>query len=494
MTGSPQIAVVGAGLAGLVAARHLAVSGAEVTVFERRDRVGGRVRTRTVDDFLLDRGFQVLFTDYPAVRRELDLDGLSLQRFESGATLGGRNRRSVLVDPFAAPRSRSTLRSLPKTAIGRDVTPLDALRLVRLRLELARTPYDAIFDPSAIDEMDIETYLTRRGFSRRFLERFVRPFYGGITLDPTLSTSARVFRYTFKALSGGSAAVPAAGMGAIPAQLAAAAEASGVTIETGTTIDRVEAGGITSPADVGDVTVGGAGDVPIDGDEAVTGNEVGDVPIDGDEAVTSNGAGESTVAGDEDVVVAGGGETVPVDAAIVATDPPTARRLTGISSIPTEGRGCVTQYFALDDGVLDLPPRLHLNVDASPTIDADPAGPNQVAPLGAVAPTYAPEGRTILSSTYLGNPTASDEELANRTRRTLAGWYPERSVDGLALLATDRIEFAQFAQPPGIHRTLPDVDAPDGPIFLAGDYTSWSSIQGAMASGRSAARAALRAL
>ena len=478
MTGSPQIAVVGAGLAGLVAARHLAASGAVVTVFERCDRVGGRVRTRTVDDFLLDRGFQVLFTDYPTVRRELDLDGLSLHRFESGATLAGRNRRSVLVDPFAAPRSRSTLRSLPKTAIGRDVTPLDALRLVRLRLELARTPYDAIFDPSAIDEMDIETYLTRRGFSRRFLERFVRPFYGGITLDPTLSTSARVFRYTFKALSGGSAAVPAAGMGEIPAQLAAAAEASGVTIETGTTIDRVEAGGITSPADLGDVTVGGAGDVPIDGDEAVT----------------SNGAGESTVAGDEDVVVAGGGETVPVDAAIVATDPPTARRLTGISSIPTEGRGCVTQYFALDDGVLDLPPRLHLNLKAPPTIDADPAGPNQVAPLGAVAPTYAPEGRTILSSTYLGNPTASDEELADRTRRTIAGWYPERSVDGLALLATDRIEFAQFAQPPGIHRTLPAVDAPDGPIFLAGDYTSWSSIQGAMASGRAAARAALRAL
>ena len=478
MTGSPRVAVVGAGLAGLVAARYLAASGAVVTVFERCDRVGGRVRTRTVDDFLLDRGFQVLFTDYPAVRRELDLDGLSLQRFESGATLGGRNRRSVLVDPFAAPRSRSTLRSLPKTAIGRDVTPLDALRLVRLRLELARTPYDAIFDPSAIDEMDIETYLTRRGFSRRFLERFVRPFYGGITLDPTLSTSARVFRYTFKALSGGSAAVPAAGMGEIPAQLAAAAEASGVTIETGTTIDRVEAGGITSPADLGDVTVGGAGDVPIDGDEAVT----------------SNGAGESTVAGDEDVVVAGGGETVPVDAAIVATDPPTARRLTGISSIPTEGRGCVTQYFALDDGVLDLPPRLHLNLKAPPTIDADPAGPNQVAPLGAVAPTYAPEGRTIFSSTYLGNPTASDEELADRTRRTIAGWYPERSVDGLALLATDRIEFAQFAQPPGIHRTLPAVDAPDGPIFLAGDYTSWSSIQGAMASGRAAARAALRAL
>ena len=478
MTGSPQIAVVGAGLAGLVAARHLADSGAAVTVFERRDRVGGRVRTRTVDDFLLDRGFQVLFTDYPAVRRELDLDGLSLQRFESGATLARRNHRSVLADPDFSPRSFAVPRSLANTAIGRDVTPLDALRLVRLRLELARTPYDAIFDPRTIGEMDIETYLVRRGFSRRFLERFVRPFYGGITLDPTLSTSARVFRYTFKALSGGSAAVPAAGMGAIPAQLAAAAESSGVTIETGTTIDRVEAGTNSRSPHVSEYTGDDDGErtIGIDGKGMVEGDE------------------DVVVEGDEDVVVEGGGETVPVDAAIVATDPPTARRLTGLSSIPTEGRGCVTQHFVLDEGILDLPPRLILNGDASPATDGDQAGPNQIAPLGAVAPTYAPEGRTILSSTFLGNPTASDEELANRTRRTLAGWYPERSVDGLALLATDRIEFAQFAQPPGIHRTLPAVDAPDGPIFLAGDYTRWSSIQGAMASGRAAARATLRAL
>jgi len=33
------------------------------------------------------------------------------------------------------------------------------------------------------------------------------------------------------------------------------------------------------------------------------------------------------------------------------------------------------------------------------------------------------------------------------------------------------------------------VDDPAGPVFLAGDYTEWSSIQGAMESGRAAARA-----
>ncbi|MFC6737593.1 FAD-dependent oxidoreductase, partial [Halolamina salina] len=57
------------------------------------------------------------------------------------------------------------------------------------------------------------------------------------------------------------------------------------------------------------------------------------------------------------------------------------------------------------------------------------------------------------------------------------------------LLATDRIPFAQFAQPPGAHARLPDADDPAGPVFLAGDYTRWSSIQGALESGTRAADA-----
>ena len=53
------------------------------------------------------------------------------------------------------------------------------------------------------------------------------------------------------------------------------------------------------------------------------------------------------------------------------------------------------------------------------------------------------------------------------------------------------IEFAQFVQPPGFYRKRPATDAPDGPVYLAGEYTAWSSIQGAIESGRAAARAVL---
>lgn len=54
--------VVGAGLAGLNAARTLRKAGLNPVVLEASDGVGGRVRTDKVDGFLLDRGFQIYLT------------------------------------------------------------------------------------------------------------------------------------------------------------------------------------------------------------------------------------------------------------------------------------------------------------------------------------------------------------------------------------------------------------------------------------------------
>ncbi|MFM7829898.1 MAG: FAD-dependent oxidoreductase, partial [Actinomycetota bacterium] len=51
--------VIGAGLAGLAAAREIRKRNRSVIVLEAQDGVGGRVRTDKVDGYLLDRGFQV---------------------------------------------------------------------------------------------------------------------------------------------------------------------------------------------------------------------------------------------------------------------------------------------------------------------------------------------------------------------------------------------------------------------------------------------------
>ncbi len=105
MKSTPRVVVVGGGLAGLVAARHLAAGGVDVTLTERRPSVGGRVRTTVRDGYQFDDGFQVLFTAYPAVRRELDLEALDLRPFAPGATIARDGHRSPLVDPLRVPRA-----------------------------------------------------------------------------------------------------------------------------------------------------------------------------------------------------------------------------------------------------------------------------------------------------------------------------------------------------------------------------------------------------
>ena len=62
-----DVVVVGAGLAGLSAARDLALGGADVLVLEARDRVGGRVTTDRRFGLTTDLGASWIHgvTDYP---------------------------------------------------------------------------------------------------------------------------------------------------------------------------------------------------------------------------------------------------------------------------------------------------------------------------------------------------------------------------------------------------------------------------------------------
>jgi len=408
-----DVAVVGGGLAGLVAASRLAENGARVRLFEARDRVGGRVATVHDDGFTFDDGFQVLFTAYPAAREELDLDALDLRRFAPGATIARSDHRSTLSDPLRDPGG--ALASL----FNRDVTTRDKLRVLRLRRDLARRSEREVF---AGEDTSIRAFLADYGFSRKFVENFVEPFYGGITLDRSLSSSAAVFRYTFKMLSEGATAVPADGMEAIPAQLADRARDADARIETGTRVEGLE---------------GTALDL--------------------------------------------GGETVGFDAVVVATNPREAERLAGVAT-PAEARACVTQYVSISaHDELDTGTRVLLNA-------ADDR-PNTVAPMSAVAPEYAPDGRELLSATFLGHRDADDAALFEEVRSALASWYPEHRFDDAELLRTDRVAFAQFAQPPGFRDDLPTVREPEGDVYLAGDFTRWSSIQGALGSGRAASEA-----
>ena len=57
---SNRILVIGAGMAGLTAARKLAEAGRHVLVLEARDRVGGRIRTRRDEGEILELGAEFI--------------------------------------------------------------------------------------------------------------------------------------------------------------------------------------------------------------------------------------------------------------------------------------------------------------------------------------------------------------------------------------------------------------------------------------------------
>ncbi|MEM9159610.1 MAG: NAD(P)/FAD-dependent oxidoreductase [Verrucomicrobiota bacterium] len=203
--------VVGAGLAGLAVATRLSEAGQSVLMLERSDRIGGRLRTDTLDGFQCDRGFQVLLTSYAACRRLLDYESLRLGRFEPGALLWNGSRFDLVADPLRKPGlALKTLRS-------KSGTLLDKLRIAKMAIELRFSSIGSIYEKPEFSSLES---LRRRGFSEGMIALFLRPFFSGIFLEPDLASSSRMLEFVFKRFGSGYAALPAGGMADIPRQLA----------------------------------------------------------------------------------------------------------------------------------------------------------------------------------------------------------------------------------------------------------------------------------
>jgi oxygen-dependent protoporphyrinogen oxidase len=76
---APRVAIVGGGIAGLSIAHALATAapGADVVVFERRDRVGGNIRSERIDGYLCEAGPDGFLDNAPATLTLVDEIGLT---------------------------------------------------------------------------------------------------------------------------------------------------------------------------------------------------------------------------------------------------------------------------------------------------------------------------------------------------------------------------------------------------------------------------------
>lgn len=404
------IIVVGAGLAGLVAARELQRRGLPVLVLDAADRPGGRLKTDVVEGYRLDRGFQVLFTAYPAARQLLDYGKLDLQRFAPGALVSDHGELHDIDGDTPL-----------KTAMDGFLSIADKLKVLNLTWECRGMSSEQIW---RLPDMPTYRHLRQLGFSNEFIERFARPFFGGIFLDRSLNVSRQMFTFVWKMLSEGDTVVPAEGIEAIPRQLA-----TGLPLRMNARVKSL--------------------------------------------------VGERRVKG----VVLDSGEVLDAQAVIWATDGPALAAATGYET-PTAAKSQICLYFSAPEPPTEQP-KIILRTGEGLV--------NVVVPVSMVNPHVGGED-ALVSVTINGDHPAADDELAAMVKSDAAALLPGLGVESWRLLKAYRIPFAQFAQPPYFRRHLAaNTPGRDG-LYVAGEITEHSSIQGALASGYETARLAIEDL
>ena len=423
------VLIVGAGMAGLTCAVYLKQAGVDALLLDAADGVGGRVRTDSLDGFRLDRGFQILLTAYPEARRLLDYTALDLQLFRSGALIrdqvpNAAARWMTLLNPFQEPFSVFQTLASP---IG---TLADKVRIFGLMRRTQELPVDELFRQTPTTTLAL---LREMGFSDRMIERFFRPFFGGVFLENALTTSSNFFEFCFRMFFSGDAAVPARGIGAIPDQLAGRLSPEQIRLRT--LVRRID------------------------------GNRV----------------------------MLGSGETLTGGVVVLAVDATQADMLRGDSgqkkTVSTERsfNHTTCTYFATAERPESIPPKklLMLNAQRSSAV-------HNLAVMSDVAPDYAPAGQAgrgtaLISVSTQGLETVNEAALAERIQLELTDWFGA-DVRTWRHLRTYHLPHAlpAYNPPPTGNPTAQSLQLTES-LYQCGDQTAYPSLNAAMQTGREVA-------
>lgn len=453
-----DVLIVGGGLAGLTAARHLVKSGKSVLLLEASGTLGGKVKTDVVDGFLLDHGFQVYLTSYQTASEVLSLESLQLRCFEPGARVRVGNSWYCVQDPLRlVPQKR--FKAIWQTLTAPIANFEDLWVLWSYRQRVLRKSANEVLHESRGSTLE---YLRSLGFSERLIQRFFRPFLGGIFLggvftegessknstgnEGLLHMHASRMEFVFREMSRGFAALPARGMGAI---------ANAIAHELPNNMVRCNA----------TVRAVGSDHVVLSDETKLTARQV-----------------------------------------LLATEAGTAMRLLGDrwtrwarttcfrdqvlgKNLPHHSTQCL--YFSLDSN--QSPTR-----DPILFLDGNPASKawhiNHVAFPSIVQPTYAPAGKVLASVSVLGKPGLQGEAFVREVQKELETWFGW-TVQTWKHLRTYSIPKA-FVEP---SYPVPTEDSfgfgiTDDGVILCGDYTATSSIEGAVQSGLVSAEKVLQRL
>ncbi len=425
---STDVLIIGGGLAGLNCARVLRAAGRDCVLLEASDRCGGRVRTERIatpdGTYLIDRGFQVLLTAYPNAAEVFDYEALDLRSFYPGALVFHDGSMHRVADPRRKPGD--ALRGF-RTPIA---TMRDKLRLAEYSLKNLAGPVERVWAGPNRSSIDA---LREAGFADTTIDRFFRPFFGGVFFDPSLETSSRMLDFVFRMFAQGRTCVPAKGMGQLPAQIEAGLPAG--VVRTGVKAERLEREG-------------------------------------------------------DAWVVHAGGDRVRARSVVIAAEGDASAELlephAELAAPRVQWRSTATISYSVDE-----PP----TKDPILVLDGEGEGPiNHLATMSAVVPEYAPEGKHLVYANIVDPAVLAahrdEAALDAACRPQLRKWFGD-AMDGASMIHVDRIQRALPDQST-VRAETPRWPAQVGHgLFACGDWLENPSIDGALSSGKRCAEALL---
>ncbi|WP_328409644.1 hydroxysqualene dehydroxylase HpnE [Nocardia sp. NBC_00403] len=179
--------VIGGGLAGLASAVWLAEAGKQVTLLERRGRLGGRTHAMRVDavDDLPDNGQRVIASGYDHLFRYLTSIGTrEFVAFPHHATLRWPDGRHATM----ATKGIGALRTL--FGAHPDASLLDRLRAARATLRLG---WQCLHQPADLADLTTEQWFQRIGMPATAREALWDWLALGVAAEPVQQESAKVF-------------------------------------------------------------------------------------------------------------------------------------------------------------------------------------------------------------------------------------------------------------------------------------------------------------